>query len=187
MATLSSRKADILANSEHAALEREKFWQQAAFFHAEDLRYLRFLIPEGLRVLELGCGIGNTLAGLKPSFGLGVDFSPAMIERARHLHPELQFQVGDVEDPEFIAALPGPFDIILIVDAIGSLDDCQAMSIRSMDFAAARRGLSSPITRIFGSHCFAWPNGSDGARISPSRTYYRRRTFMHWRVCQTSR
>lgn len=123
----SPRKAVIFSHSERAAPEREKCWQQAAFFHAEDLRYLRFLIPEGLRVLELGCGIGNTLAGLKPSFGLGVDFSPAMIERARRLHPELQFQVGDVEDPEFIASLPGPFDVILIVDTIGSLDDCQAM------------------------------------------------------------
>ena len=38
------------------------------FFHEEDLRYLRFLIPEGLRVLELGCGIGNTLAGLQAKF-----------------------------------------------------------------------------------------------------------------------
>jgi SAM-dependent methyltransferase len=75
----SSRKAAILANSERIAADREKFWQRAAFFHEEDLRYLRFLIPEGLRVLEIGCGTGNVLAGLKPSFGLGVDFSPAMI------------------------------------------------------------------------------------------------------------
>lgn len=37
--------------------------------------------------------------GLKPSFGLGIDFSPAMIEQARRLHPDLQFEVGDVEDP----------------------------------------------------------------------------------------
>jgi hypothetical protein len=50
-----------------------------------------------------------------------------MIVRARRLHPNLRFQVGDVEDPEFLASLPGPFDVILIVDTIGSLDDCQAM------------------------------------------------------------
>jgi SAM-dependent methyltransferase len=127
MKNLSLRKTEIFASSEQGAADREKFWRRAAFFHQEDLRYLRFLIPEGLRILELGCGIGNTLAGLKPSFGLGVDFSPAMIAQARRLHPDLQFIVGDVEDPEFLASLPGPFDVILILDTIGSLDDCQTM------------------------------------------------------------
>jgi len=42
-----------------------------------------------------------------------------MIDQAKRLHPDLQFKVGDVEDPEFLASLPGPFDIILIVDTIG--------------------------------------------------------------------
>jgi SAM-dependent methyltransferase len=137
----SQRKTEILASSEQNAADREEFWRRAAFFHEEDLRYLRFLIPEGLRVLELGCGIGNTLAGLKPSFGLGVDFSPAMIAQARRLHPDLQFSVGDIEDSEFLASLPGPFDVILIVDTIGSLDDCQTM-------LEALHGLCSRETRL---------------------------------------
>ncbi|MGC2044940.1 MAG: class I SAM-dependent methyltransferase, partial [Pseudolabrys sp.] len=141
MKNYSLRKTEILATSERNAAGREEFWRRAEFFHEEDLRYLRFLIPEGLRVLELGCGIGNTLAGLKPSFGLGVDFSPAMIEQARRLHPDLQFEVGDVEDPEFLASLPGPFDVILVVDTIGSLDDCQAMF-------EALHGLCSRETRL---------------------------------------
>ena len=138
---ISSRKAAILDSSEKNAAYRQKFWKRAAFFHEEDLRYLRFLIPEGLRVLELGCGTGNTIAALKPSFGIGVDFSPAVIAEARRLHPDLQFEVGDVEDPEFIGSLGGPFDVILIVDTIGSLDDCQAM-LESL------HGLCSRQTRI---------------------------------------
>jgi SAM-dependent methyltransferase len=127
MQNLSARKGAILAHSERTAKTRQAFRQRAAFFHAEDLRYLKFLIPEGLRVLELGCGTGDVLAGLKPEFGVGVDFSPAMIAQAKQLHPELDFRVGDIEDADFVASLPGPFDAILIVDAIGSLDDCQAM------------------------------------------------------------
>jgi SAM-dependent methyltransferase len=126
MQALSSRKAAILDHSERIAEKRPLFRQRAQFFHEEDLRYLRFLIPEGLRVLELGCGTGDVLAGLKPSFGVGVDFSPAMVSQAKRLHPELEFRVGDIEDPAFIASLPGPFDVILIVDTIGSLEDCQA-------------------------------------------------------------
>ena len=100
-------------NSERLAGSREQFRERAAFFHEEDLRYLRFLIPEGLRVLEIGCGTGAVLAGLKPSFGLGIDISPAMIEQAKRLHHDLHFKVGDVEDADFVASLPGPFDVIL--------------------------------------------------------------------------
>ena len=122
---LSSRKKSIFLNSENLAPRRETYRQRAAFFHEEDLRYLRFLIPPGLRVLEVGCGTGAVLAGLEPSFGVGVDISPAMIREAKRLRPGLQFLVGDAEDAEFIASLPGPFDAILIVDTIGSFDDCQ--------------------------------------------------------------
>ena len=125
MQTLSLRKAAILANAERLAARRRWYRQRAAFFHEEELGYLRFLIPPGLRILELGCGTGDLLADLQPSIGVGVDISPAMIDQAKQLHPDLQFKIGDVEDPNFMASLPGPFDIILIVDTIGALDDCQ--------------------------------------------------------------
>src|SRR5690349_11593422 len=110
MKNLSPRKTEIFASSEQNAADREKFWRRAAFFHQEGLRYLRFFVPEGLRGLVFGCGIGRRLDGLKPCFGLGGAFSPAMIAQARRLHPDVKFVVGDVEDPEFIASLSAPFD-----------------------------------------------------------------------------
>jgi SAM-dependent methyltransferase len=122
---ISARKKSILRNSENAARHREAYRRRAAFFHEEDLRYLRFLISPGLRVLEVGCGTGAVLAGLEPRFGVGVDISPAMICEAKRLRPAHQFFVGDAEDAEFIESLPGPFDVILIVDTIGAFDDCQ--------------------------------------------------------------
>ena len=114
--------------SDVSAPERRHWLQRAAFFHDEDLRYLRFLIPPGARVLELGCGTGELLAALEPSFGVGVDFSPGMIAQARKAHPDVSFFVGDVENADFIRSLPGPFDAIVVVDTLGALDDCQAMS-----------------------------------------------------------
>jgi SAM-dependent methyltransferase len=122
---VSSHKAAILAHSEKYAATREAWRRKSAFFHSEDELYLRFLIPPGARVLELGCGTGDTLAALSPSLGVGVDFSAAMIEQARRLHPGLTFLVGDVEDPATIAAIGEPFDYIVVQDTIGSLDDCQ--------------------------------------------------------------
>jgi SAM-dependent methyltransferase len=124
---MSPRKDLVRRLSDDVSGDRERWLERAAFFHSEDLRCLRFLIPEGLRVLELGCGTGHLLAALKPSFGVGVDFSEGMIRQARQAHPHLTFQVGDVEGADVICSLPGPFDVILIVDTIGLIDDCQSL------------------------------------------------------------
>src|SRR5579875_2180357 len=117
---LSARKQRLKEISDRWAPERDAFVAKNRAFHDDDRRYLAFLIPEGLRVLEIGCGTGGLLAALKPARGIGVDISEPMIARARAAHPGLEFVVGDIEDPATIAALPGPFD------AIGMLDDCQA-------------------------------------------------------------
>src|SRR6266851_186223 len=119
---MSARKRDIRSLADASAPERRNWLARAAFFHQEDLRYLKFLIPEGVRVLELGCGIGDLLAALKPSFGVGVDFSPGMIAQARQAHPDLTFLVGDIEDAAFVRSLPGPFDVIVVVDTLGARD-----------------------------------------------------------------
>jgi SAM-dependent methyltransferase len=66
---MSGRKQEIRALADASASERQNWLKRSAFFHNEDLLYLKFLIPEGARVLELGCGTGELLAALKPSFG----------------------------------------------------------------------------------------------------------------------
>ena len=122
---MSPRKQAFRRSQDELSARRDLWLQKAAFFHREDLRYLKFAIPEGSRILELGCGTGHLLAALKPSYGVGVDFSAGMIAQARKAHPELTFVHGDIEDAAFVGSLPGPFDVILIVDTVGALDDCQ--------------------------------------------------------------
>jgi SAM-dependent methyltransferase len=126
-ASVSGRKAALRRHSEAFAAERKRWLRKARFFHGEDLRYLQFLIPPGLRILELGCGSGHLLAALRPSSGVGVDFSDGMIAQARADYPHLDFRVGDIDDERFLFSLPGPFDIILIADTFGALDDCQEL------------------------------------------------------------
>jgi SAM-dependent methyltransferase len=121
----SSRKIEIRALSERLAAERERWIQRNAYYYAEDYRAFRFLIPAGLRVLEVGCGTGSLLAALEPQYGVGIDFSPAMIERAKAQHSHLEFVLGDAEDPTTLDAVKGPFDVIVLADTFGLLDDCQ--------------------------------------------------------------
>ncbi len=131
---VSPRKIALRDLANRLAPERDRWIARNSFYYEEDYRYMRFLIPEGLRILDLGCGTGQLLAALKPSRGVGVDISPAMIDGARSHHQRFEFHVGDIESPETIARLDGPFDYIVLSDTIGSLDDCQATlaSLRSL-------------------------------------------------------
>ena len=124
--TLSSRKESIYELSELQACKRERWIERNKYFHGEDARYMRHLIPESLRILDLGCGTGRLLSALKPKRGVGVDFSPRMIEIARRMHPNLEFFLGDIEETAVLTGIGGPFDVIFLSDTIGSLDDCQA-------------------------------------------------------------
>jgi SAM-dependent methyltransferase len=124
---MSRRKLEVRRIFDERARNLASWRNKAAFFHSEDRLYLKFLIPPGARVLELGCGTGNLLAALEPSFGVGVDFSEPMIAQARSAYPNLSFFVGDIEDSAFIATLPGTFDFVLVGDTLGSLDDCQQL------------------------------------------------------------
>src|SRR5919204_622016 len=148
-AGMSARKREIRRRADASAPTRRRWLARSAFFHHEDLLYLKFLIPEGARVLELGCGTGDLLAALKPSFGVGVDFSAGMISEARKAHPELTFFVGDIEDPRFLRSLPGPFDAIVVVDTLGGLDDCQAMFASLHDLCTRETRVLVP-ARLFG-------------------------------------
>ena len=129
--TLKSRHNDrretILEWSEKTAPMRSKWLRKNSYFHKSDRDYLQFLIPKNLRVLELGCSTGEVLATLNPSHGIGVDISPTAIRLASEAHPQLEFIVGDIEDPDLFEILKtkGPFDIILMDSTFGYLSDIQ--------------------------------------------------------------
>ena len=56
------------------------------YYYQEIERLARETIPPGARVLEVGCGIGDLLAAVRPAFGVGVDVSERMLEVARRRH-----------------------------------------------------------------------------------------------------
>src|SRR5690242_1964255 len=112
----STRKAAMREIGARWASRRNRFIERNRGFHAEDERYLRFVVPEAATVLEVGCATGRLLAALKPSKGVGVDLSPDMVAIARADYPHLDFVVGDIENPETVRSLGGPFDFILLSD-----------------------------------------------------------------------
>jgi len=147
----SKRKQCVVDTSNKFAAERIYWLEKNRYFHAEDIEYLRFLIPQNLKILDVGCGIGEHLAALNPSVGVGIDIGKEMINFAKERHPRLKFFEGDIEDKVFLASLKemGLFDIILMSDTIGFVDDCQT-TLENL------RTLCSPETRVVISYFNPW-------------------------------
>src|SRR5712691_4733252 len=101
----SQRKRDLLDHFEKNGDELDRWREFNAAYHADDRKFMQFLIPPGKRVLELGCGRGDLLAALKPSYGVGIDFSAETIAKANARHPDLHLVLGDVEDPQTLAEI----------------------------------------------------------------------------------
>ncbi len=102
-----------------ASLER---WQPLRGYYQRRLAEVySLLIPPGMRVLEIGCGQGDLIAALKPSVGVGIDLSPAMIARAVKRHPEIHFLEADAHDFD----LGMDFDYVVCSDLVNDIWDVQ--------------------------------------------------------------
>jgi ubiquinone/menaquinone biosynthesis C-methylase UbiE len=119
------------------------------YYHQRLAEIYRFLCPSGQNVLEVGCGHGDLLAALTPENGVGVDFSPAMIEGAQEKHPHLQFVETDAHHLD----LGQTFDTIILSDVVNDLWDVQQVLMRVREHC-------HPQTRIilnFYSRLWEWP------------------------------
>lgn len=96
---------------------------QSSYYHARLTELYRFLIPPGQRIIEIGSGTGDLLAGLEPGRGLGVDFSRAMVKEAAQRHPELEFMIADAHSLH----IDETFDIVILSDIVTDLWDIQAV------------------------------------------------------------
>jgi SAM-dependent methyltransferase len=94
-----------------------------AFYQKRLAEIYRFLIPPGTRVLEVGCSRGDLLAAVRPSYGVGVDLSPAMIATAKVLYPELHFIEGDAHTID----LGAEFDYIICSDLVNDVWDVERL------------------------------------------------------------
>lgn len=92
------------------------------YYHGCLLPFLRYAIPPGKSILEIGCGTGYVLDALQPSRGVGIDIAPALIDYARQQYPNLTFETMNAQDLD----LDGEqFDFVLLSDTIGLLSDVQ--------------------------------------------------------------
>jgi len=126
-----------IAQWDALARKMDRWTGWGGYYHQRLTEIYRFLIVPGQRVLEIGCGKGDLLAAVKPSTGVGVDFSGEMLSRARQRHPDLRFMQADAQDFD----LNEEFDVIVLSDLVNDLWDVQAVFEKIAT-------VSTPLTRI---------------------------------------
>jgi len=121
MMILSDKKQNVVKNIDKVALKRDVWIKKNKYYYQDLTKFLRYNVPEGSSVLEIGCGNGYILNKLKPSRGVGIDISLNMVERARKNYPHIEFLQMDAEN----ITLCEKFDYIIISDTLCYLEDIQ--------------------------------------------------------------
>jgi ubiquinone/menaquinone biosynthesis C-methylase UbiE len=127
-----------IAHWDAIARKRDQWQGMGKWYHDRLTEIYRFHVTPNQKVLELGCGDGRLLAVLKPSRGVGIDFSEEMIRRAKQKHPDLEFICADVHD---LSRINEQFDVIVLSDLVNDLWDVQRV-------LEEIKRLSHPRTRI---------------------------------------
>jgi ubiquinone/menaquinone biosynthesis C-methylase UbiE len=139
-----------VANWNSIAQKRDHWYGMGKWYHRRLAEIYRYLVNPNQHVLEIGCGMGDLLASLQPSHGVGIDFSPEMISRAKKNHPEFEFHQADAHD---LSSIDGEFDVIILSDTVNDLWDVQRAIEQTRRFCA-------PHTRLiinFYNHAWQLP------------------------------
>ena len=123
------------AHWDNVAGQTKKSW--GGFYHRRLAEIYSFLVAPGQRVLEIGCAMGDLLAAVRPSYGVGIDISQCMIQQAAQLHPELKFVQADAHTLD----LDEKFDVVILSDLLNDVWDVQTVLDRVQQ-------MSSPHTRV---------------------------------------
>ena len=115
------QKQNIIKYFDDHASQRDAWRKRNWYYHKTIHDLLRFIIPPGASVLDIGSGTGEVLASVRPSRGLGIDISRGMIEQARAKYPSLEWRVVDAEQLE----VGEWFDYVVMSDLVGYLDDVE--------------------------------------------------------------
>ncbi|WP_319543677.1 glycosyltransferase family 2 protein [uncultured Pseudodesulfovibrio sp.] len=91
------------------------------YFYDKLRELVSFYVKPGKRVLAVNADAGHYLTWTEPSYGVGIETAPGLVDVARKAYPEFTFNVCAPEEfePE------EQFDYIIIVDAVNDMFDVQ--------------------------------------------------------------
>lgn len=124
--TMTSPKTEktILAYNKNAGTYNNKF-KDFASYRKKIVEFQKLFIPQGAKVLDLGCGPGNSISTIKSRDEncqfTGIDLSGELLNIARTYHPEATFIEQNI--CEFGILALGQFDTVIASFCIVHLSD----------------------------------------------------------------
>lgn len=119
---MSSHQKKVQEQFNRLADDYDAIKQQNPYYLKELKSVFLDKVKPDSSVLEIGCGTGSILAGLKPRKGVGIDISPRMIKIAKSRHQEFLFVCSSIEGLD-IRKIKYKFDYILMPDVIEYIND----------------------------------------------------------------
>lgn len=105
------------------AATRDRWVRSNRYYYDRLKRLLRFIVEPSKRVLEIRCQTGHLLAAVEPAYGLGVEISERLVEKAQQNYPQLHFVISDPEDLE----LDKTFDYVIFSHLFDTVDILEAL------------------------------------------------------------
>ncbi len=112
-----------LEHFEKLAPARAETRSKHSYYWDDISKFCDYFSHEESSVLEIGCGTGELLQGIKGKRKVGIDYSPSMIDIARKQFPDLDLKVMAAENLQ----LTEKFDLVILSNLIGYLHDVQAV------------------------------------------------------------
>ncbi|HKC04972.1 MAG TPA: class I SAM-dependent methyltransferase [Patescibacteria group bacterium] len=113
-------KTQVEKHFDKIAVTYDKGKNKYSFYYNNLKKLLYFLIPRDKKVLEIGCGTGDLLAGLRPKYGYGFDISSKMIEIAKQKYQKSKKLRFSTKWPDTW------FDYVFMSDVIEHLENPQS-------------------------------------------------------------
>ena len=116
---LALHTSRIAAHFEKLAEDYYKLKERNKYYNDYLVKWCRSLLPSGKKVLDVGCGRGDTLNAVEPAEGVGIDVSPTMVKLAQDEFPHLNFKEQKIEDFKG----DGSFDAVTLINTLEYLYD----------------------------------------------------------------
>jgi SAM-dependent methyltransferase len=139
---------ELVQHYDSLALRRDEYRHHSYYYYSLLEKQYQYFIPDGKRVLEVGCSTGDLLAAVRPHWGVGVDISPLTIELAQKKYPSLHFYTGTIQDIPFNEK----FDYIILSGLVGELKDIQIF------FESLKKFCTSDTRIIIEYYSYFWQN-----------------------------
>ncbi len=134
---LNKRKQEFYDHFQKLAPYYSRYKKRYSYYWKDIISYINYFLTDDISILDVGCGVGDTLSCLKGSRKVGIDISPEMIKYAKLNYPDIDFYEMDGIN----LTLNEKFDVIILSNTIGYFVDIEGVML-------SLKSVCKPETRI---------------------------------------